>query len=144
MKTVLRLLLIGVLLTASACAATQAPSTPSTLSAPSGLSDRATLATCADAFEAWVHGSEALNEGGDVIELVVDLERVERRVFELCTLAEAERLNQEMPLEPASGVRRRLIEPDIRTFAEVECADESPLLDGTDLCAEVGGDGSAE
>jgi hypothetical protein len=31
-----------------------------------------------------------------------------------------------------------MIEPDVRTFADAECVDESPLLDGTALCAEVG------
>ena len=31
-----------------------------------------------------------------------------------------------------------LIEPDMRTFVDVECVDESPMLDGTRLCADVG------
>ena len=141
MKTVSRLLLIGVLVAASACAASVGPQgSPSRPDAP----DPSALATCGDAFEAWVEGSEALNEDGDAIELVVDLERIQRRVFETCTLAEVEHLNQEMPLEPASGVQRRLIEPDIRTFAETECVDEGPLLDGTDLCAEVGAGNGAD
>jgi hypothetical protein len=37
-----------------------------------------------------------------------------------------------------AAVSQPLIEPDVRTFADVECVDESPLLDGTRLCAEVG------
>ena len=103
-----------------------------------GLPDPANLSDCDDAFRVWVDGAHALNEPDvDIFELMVDLEGIQRRVFELCTLAEAEQLNQEMPLEVAPGLSRPMIEPDFRTFAEVECVDESPLLDGTALCAEV-------
>ena len=65
------------------------------------------------------------------------MENVQRRVFELCRLDEAEALNQELQIEDAPGLRRPLIEPDMRTFAETECVDEAPLLDGTALCDEV-------
>jgi hypothetical protein len=65
-------------------------------------------------------------------------EIIQRRVFELCTLDEAERMNNQMPLEVAPGVSKPMIEPDFRAFASVECVDEAPLLDGTRVCAEVG------
>lgn len=68
---------------------------------------------------------------------IVRSESVQRQVFELCSLDEAERHNIEIPLEPAPGIREPMIQPDFRTFAEVECIDESPLFDGTALCAEV-------
>lgn len=97
-----------------------------------------TLTSCREAFTAWVGGSATLNTPGtDILEVVVTGERIQRRVFELCSLAEAEALNQELQIEHAPGVRLPLIEPDMRTFAEVECVDESPLLDGTPLCDEV-------
>jgi hypothetical protein len=95
------------------------------------------LATCREAFAAWRGGSGTLNTPGTGVMTVVAMERVQRRVFELCSLAEAEALNRELQIQETPDVRRPLIEPDIRTFAEVECVDESPLLDGTALCAEV-------
>ena len=69
--------------------------------------------------------------------MLVTQEAVQRRVFELCSLADAERHNKEMLLETAPGMSEPLIEPDFRTFAELECVDEVPLLNGTPLCAEV-------
>jgi hypothetical protein len=97
------------------------------------------LSTCRDAFVRWVGGAASLNSPGtDRIALLADQETVQRRVFELCGVAEAERLNLELKVEYAPGVRQPMIEPDMRTFADVECLDESPLLDGTRLCAEVG------
>jgi hypothetical protein len=97
------------------------------------------LSTCRDAFGRWVGGAASLNSPGtDRVAILADQELVQRRVFELCGLAEAERLNLELKIEYAPGVRQPLIEPDMRTFADVECVDESPLLDGTRLCAEVG------
>ncbi len=81
----------------------------------------------------------SLNSPGvDIVDTMVRQERIERRIFELCTLEEAERFNREMPIELAPGHTEPMIEPDFQTFAEVECVDESPLLDGTPLCAEVG------
>jgi hypothetical protein len=110
---------------------TRAPS-PSIASAPS-------LSTCRDAFIRWVGGAASLNSPGtDHVAILADQEMVQRRVFELCGLAEAERLNLELEVEYAPGVRQPLIEPDMQTFADVECVDESPLLDATRLCAEVG------
>lgn len=80
----------------------------------------------------------SLNSPGvDAAETLVAQESVQRRVFELCTLAEAERYNREILLEVAPGISEPLIEPDFGTFAEVECIDEAPLLDGTPLCDEV-------
>jgi hypothetical protein len=97
------------------------------------------VSTCRDAFARWVGGAVSLNSpGADRVATLADQELVQRRVFELCSLPEAERLNRELPVEYAPGVRKPLIEPDMRTFADVECVDESPLLDGTRLCAEVG------
>jgi hypothetical protein len=97
------------------------------------------LRTCREAFEVWVEGSSpgVVDPGTDIIGGVVAMEGVQRRIFELCTLAEAEALNQELQVEDPPGQRRPLIEPDMKTFAEVECVDESPLLDGTTLCNEV-------
>lgn len=98
------------------------------------LPDPAALTDCADAFEVWaVDGSAALNSGGDMIETIAAMEGLQRRVFELCSLADAEQLNRDVLVDG-----RSMIEPDFRTFAEVECADEAPLLDGTSLCVEVG------
>jgi hypothetical protein len=104
-----------------------------------GSIDAASLTNCKDAFRIWVDGAESLNSPDvDLAETLFEQEVVQRRVFELCSLAEAERYNVEMPWEPAPGISQPLIEPDVRTFAEIECVDESPLLDGTPLCAEVG------
>jgi hypothetical protein len=110
---------------------TPAPS-PSIPVAPS-------VSTCRDAFARWVGGAASLNSPGtDLVTHLADQEMVQRRVFELCGLAEAERLNLELQVEYTPGVPQPLIVPDMRTFAGVECVDESPLLDGTRLCAEVG------
>jgi hypothetical protein len=101
--------------------------------------DPTTLATCDQAFRVWVDNAASLNDPEiDLVDILVMQETVQRRVFELCSLAEAERHNQEMLLETAPGMSEPLIEPDFRTFAEVECVDEGPLLSGTSLCAEVG------
>jgi hypothetical protein len=94
---------------------------------------------CAATYRAWVDGAASLNSPGvDVVDVLIAGERLERQVFESCTLEEAERFNREMPVEWAPGFSEPMIEPDFRTFAEVECVDESPLLDGTPLCGEVG------
>jgi hypothetical protein len=99
----------------------------------------ASLATCEQAFRRWVDGAAALNSpGADLTRNLEDQELIQRRVFELCSLENAERLNREMPLVVAPGISKPMIEPNFRTFASVECVDESPLLDGTRLCAEVG------
>ena len=99
------------------------------------------LATCKAAYRHWVDQAESLNAAGaDIGELLVAQEAVQRRVFELCTLAEAEQHNREMLLSVAPGIVEPLIQPDVRTFAEIECVDEGPLLEGTALCAEVGVD----
>lgn len=112
---------------------------PTPGSSASDTFDPAALRTCRQAFEVWVEGSRprALGTGTDIVGGVVAMERVQRRLFELCTLAEAEALNEELQVEDPPGQRRPLIEPDMRTFAEVECVDESPLFDGTALCNEV-------
>ena len=112
---------------------------PTPSSSASATFDPAALRTCRQAFEVWVEGSSprVVDTGTDIVGSVFAMERVQRRVFELCTLAEAEALNQELQVEDPPGQRRPLIEPDMRTFAEVECVDESPLLDGTALCNEV-------
>jgi hypothetical protein len=105
---------------------------PSSFVAPS-------FATCEAAFRSWIANAASMNSPGvDVMALAVASEAVQRRVFELCSLAEAERLNREVPIEYVPGRPKPMIEPDFRTFAEVECVDEAPLLDGTPLCAEVG------
>ena len=125
-------ILVALALVACSTTPTAQPSTRAATFDPS------VLATCRAAFTEWVGGSGTLNTPGtDTVELLVTMERVQRRVFELCTLAEAEALNTELQIEDAPGFRRPLIEPDIRTFASVECVDESPLLDGTALCKEV-------
>ena len=103
-----------------------------------GLPNPITVSECEPAFQLWIDGTHALNEPNvDILALMAGLEGIQRRVFELCSLAEAEQLNQDILLEVVPGVFRPLIEPDFRTFAEVECVDESPLLDDTALCAEV-------
>jgi hypothetical protein len=115
-----------------------AAATGSACATPSRTPNIVALSTCEAAFRAWVDGADSLNDpGANVVEIVAAQERVQRRVFELCTLAEAERFNREMPLTPAAGVSTPMIEPGIRSFAEVECVDEAPLLEGTRLCTEV-------
>jgi hypothetical protein len=100
--------------------------------------DATTLVSCDEAFRVWVDRAASLNSPDtDLVDMLVVQESVQRRVFELCSLAEAERYNREMPLELAPGIVEPMIEPDFRTFAEIECIDESPLLDGTPLCEEV-------
>ena len=114
-------------------APTASPSPAATALDPAGL------ATCEAAFRAWVGLAAVINDpDADVLENVLAGERVERRIFELCSLADAERLNKELPVEYVPGQAEPMIQPDFRTFADVECVDESPLLDGTPLCAEVG------
>ena len=104
-----------------------------------GSFDVASVTTCKDAFQIWIDGAESLNSPDvDLAGALFEQEVVQRRVFELCSLAEAERYNVEIPWEPAPGISQPLIEPDVRTFVEIECVDEAPLLDGTPLCAEVG------
>ena len=101
--------------------------------------DPGALRACRQAFEVWVEGSRprVVDAGTDIVGGVVAMELVQRRIFELCTLAEAEALNQELQVEDPPGPRRPLIEPDMKTFAEVECVDESSLFGGTALCIEV-------
>jgi hypothetical protein len=95
--------------------------------------------SCREAFQAWVDNASSLNRPGtDVTAALVAGEGLERRVFEACSLAEAEQLNLEILVEYQPGSKEPLIKPDMRSFAEIECVDESPLLDGTRLCGEVG------
>ena len=95
--------------------------------------------TCRASYQAWVDNASSLNRPGtDVTAALVAGEELERRVFESCSLAEAERLNLEILVEYGPGITEPLIKPDMKSFAEIECVDESPLLDGTRLCAEVG------
>jgi hypothetical protein len=111
----------------------------STHAPPSSPSTPPTGSACRDAFARWVGGAAALNSPGtDLAASLAEQEQVQRSVFERCGLDEAERLNNELQVEYAPGVRQPLIEPDMRTFADVECVDEAPLLNGTRLCAEVG------
>jgi hypothetical protein len=100
--------------------------------------DLASLTTCRQAFQRWVEGADSLNSPeAELVKIAVAQELVQRRVFELCSLAEATSLNEEiLPWRPGD-IRERMIEPDMQTFAEIECVDESPLLDDTRLCAEV-------
>jgi hypothetical protein len=103
------------------------------------VDDLAALTTCRAAFERWVAGDAALNEEGtDIVAVIASQERIQRRVFELCGLAEAELLDDQVHPKRPPGIVERMIEPDMRTFAEVECVDEVPLLNGTKLCTEVG------
>ena len=96
------------------------------------------IETCEQAFRIWVDIAASLNSPDvDLVDGIVRGESVQRRVFELCSLEEAEGHNVKMPLEPLPGITEPMIQPDFRTFAEIECVDESPLLDGTALCAEV-------
>ena len=98
-----------------------------------------TSGTCRASYQAWVDNASSLNRPGtDVTAALVAGEGLERRVFESCSLAEAERLNLEILVEYQPGIAEPLIKPDMKSFAEIECVDESPLLDGTRLCAEVG------
>ena len=103
---------------------------------PSTVAD---LASCEQAYGAWVEKSESLNDpGADIAEVLLESETIQGQVFELCRLPEAEHWNKQIPIEYAPGIKRPMIEPDFRTFAELECVEESPLLDGTALCGEVG------
>ena len=96
-------------------------------------------ATCEQAFTAWVGTSGTVNTPGtDPIAIFLSTQPLERRVFELCSLDEAERHNREMIIQDALGYSHRLLDPDVRTFAEVECVDDAELIGGTPLCAEVG------
>jgi hypothetical protein len=100
--------------------------------------DATALTSCEQAYRVWVDNAASLNSPDtDLIDTLVVQETIQRRIFELCSLAEAEKLNREIPLEVAPGIVEPMIEPDFETFAEIECVDESPLLDGTPLCAEV-------
>lgn len=95
--------------------------------------------TCPATYQAWVDNASSLNRPGtDVTAVLVASEGLERRVFESCSLAEAEQLNLEILVEYQPGIAEPLIKPDMKSFAEIECVDESPLLDDTRLCAEVG------
>ena len=95
--------------------------------------------TCRASYQAWVDNASSLNRPGtDVTAALVAADGLERHVFEACGLAEVEKLNLEILVEYQPGIQEPLVKPDMRTFAEVECVDESPLLDGTRLCAEVG------
>jgi hypothetical protein len=106
---------------------------------PPSPSSAASGSPCRDAFARWVASAASLNSPGtDLVATLAEQDAVQRTVFERCGLAEAESLNRELQVEYAPGVRQPLIEPDMRTFADVECVDEAPLLDGTRLCAEVG------
>ena len=106
---------------------------------PSDSFSAATFVDCRAAFRAWVDEAGSLNGPDEnIVDSVIQGELIQRRVFELCTLEEAERFNREMPIEQVPGVNAPMIQPDFRLFAEVECVDESPLLDGTPLCSEVG------
>ncbi len=129
------LVIVAIILTlAAGCSPGNHSAVPSTDSF-----DPVSLTDCPEAFGAWVGGAASLNSPDvDVVGVLVQDQRIERRVFELCTLEEAERFNREMPVERAPGISEPMIEPDFRTFAEVECVDETPLLDGTPLCGEVG------
>jgi hypothetical protein len=121
------------LVVAAACA-TSAPS-----SAPVSAPVSASFGTCEDAFRAWVANAESLNSPDvDLTGQLLNGEQIQHGVFALCRLDEAERLNHEILLRDPSGGGRPMIEPDFRTFAEVECVDESPLFDDTAVCAEVG------
>jgi hypothetical protein len=106
--------------------------TPAQLTSPNGI------ATCEAAFGMWIDMANSLNSPSvNVVDEIVRGESLQRRVFELCRLEEAERYNRELPIQIAPGVTKPMIVPDFRTFAESECIDEGPLLDGTALCAEV-------
>ena len=97
------------------------------------------LATCAAAFQAWVDRTASANTPGtNPIAVFISAQQAERRVFELCSLEEAEAHNRAMKIQDAPGIDRPLIEPDIRTFADAECVDDVELLGGTPLCAEIG------
>ena len=138
MRTAARVIVLLPLAALMACSLRSAEPSSSSSGRAAGLPDPASLHTCEETFRVWVEGSGALNDPGAVFaEQIVGLESIQRRVFELCTLAEAERFNREILVEVAPGLTEPLIKPDFRTFAEVECVDESPLLDGTRLCAEV-------
>lgn len=127
-------LAVGSALFIAACAPV---SDATRLGAASSL-DAATLVTCEESFQAWVDGAASLNDPNvDLVEAIAVQETIQLRVFESCTLADAEKYNTEILLEMAPGDRRPLIEPDFRKFAEVECVDESPLFDDTSICAEV-------
>jgi hypothetical protein len=138
-RRVLVLVVPGVLLACSSPPPASSPTpSPTTSAVAAALPGTSTIQTCEEGFRVWVEGSRALNDPGvDLADRLVGLEFIQRRVFQLCTLAEAERLNREIPLELAPGVSKPLIEPDFTTFAEIECVDEGPLLEGTALCAEV-------
>ena len=115
------------------------PATEAQQPDPAASFDAASVTTCEDMFQIWVDGAESLNSPEvDLAETLFVLETMQRRVFELCSLVEAERYNRQILWEPSSGISQPLIEVDFRTFAEIECVDEAPLLDGTPLCAAVG------
>ena len=117
------------------CGQPPTPTTSGTFPTSSGPS----VTGCRETFARWVAGAGSLNSPGvDLGATLVAQERAQREVFERCSLAEAERLNREIQVEYVPGRPQPLIEPDFRTFAEVECVDEAPQLDGTALCAEVG------
>jgi hypothetical protein len=126
--------IVGAALIASllACAG---PAPTAKTSARNGI---VVAATCEQAYAAWVGTSGTVNTPGtDPIAIFLSTQPLERRVFELCSLDEAERHNREMIIRDAPGTSHRLLDPDVRTFAEVECVDDAELIGGTPLCAEV-------
>jgi hypothetical protein len=95
--------------------------------------------TCEESFRSWVAVVNSFNDPAVKLEdALAAQDRIERQAFDLCSLAEAERFNEQIQPQAILGVAHRLMDPDVRSFGDVECVDESPLLDGTRLCRELG------
>jgi hypothetical protein len=120
-------------------ACTQPPATPSPRrdDDPPGQVGR-----CDGAFAEWAAAARALNDpeaSAGLVDGVTDMERLQHRVFQRCTLDEAEAINRATLIELPHGVGMPLIEGDFRAFAEVDCVDEGPPLSNSKLCREVAG-----
>ena len=92
---------------------------------PSAVQPSPSFASCRDAFAGWVAGAASLNSPGtDLIPTIADQEQVQRRVFELCGLDEAESLNRELQVEYVPGLRQPLI--DLASVCELLAGELEP------------------
>jgi hypothetical protein len=139
MRRALVILVILVCAVGLVAGCAQQPATP-----PPGLDDEppGQVGRCDDAFAEWAAAGRALNDpeaSADLVDGAIDMERLQQRVFQRCTLDEAETINRVTFIELPNGARMPLIEGDFRAFADVECVDEGPPLSNSKLCREIAG-----
>lgn len=75
---------------------------PTPTAQPDASNGAVVAATCEQAFTAWVATNGTVNTPGtDPIAIFLAMQPLERRVFELCSLDQAERHNREMIIQDA-------------------------------------------